>query len=53
MHKQQKIRSNRLGRAILTLIEMYDEAMKQDWIKNKEAWALYQTWRIFDEERDK
>lgn len=46
------IRSKRLGRAIPTLIEKYDEAMKLDWIKDKEAWALYQAWRIFDEERD-
>lgn len=52
MYKPQRIRSNRLGKAILTLIEKYDEAMKLDWIKDKEAWALYQAWRIFDEERD-
>lgn len=42
-------RSHVLGKAILMLVEKYDEAKKLDWIHNKVAWALYQTWRYFDE----
>lgn len=46
--KEEK-RSPVLGIAILALVEKYDEAKKLDWIHNKVAWALYQTWKKFDE----
>lgn len=51
MNKEEKSekRSPVLGVALLTLIEKYDEAKKLDWVHNKVAWALYQTWKRFDE----
>lgn len=38
-----------LDKAIKILKEQYEKAQKMDWIKNKIAWALYHTWKIFDE----
>lgn len=38
-----------LDKAIKLLKELYEKAQNMDWIKNKIAWALYHTWKIFDE----
>lgn len=37
-----------LEKAIELLREYYESALKNDYIKNKVAWALYQTWRRAD-----
>ena len=37
-----------LDRAIKVLTEKYAKAKKIGWIRNKIAYALYQTWKIFD-----
>lgn len=37
-----------IGQAIVLLIENYEYAKKQDYIINKVAWALYQTWKEAD-----
>ena len=39
----------KLDKAIKILKEQYEKAQKIDWIRNKIAYALYQTWKIFDE----
>ena len=38
-----------LDKAIKILKEQYEKAQNMDWIRNKIAWALYHTWKIFDE----
>ena len=38
-----------LDKAIKILKEQYEKAQKLDWVRNKIAYALYQTWKIFDE----
>ena len=38
-----------INKAIEVLKEKYERAQKLDWVKNKIAWALYQTWKKFDE----
>lgn len=38
-----------INKAIEVLKEQYERAQKLDWVQNKMAWALYQTWKIFDE----
>lgn len=38
-----------IDKAITILKEQYEKAQKIDWIRNKIAYALYQTWKIFDE----
>ena len=44
-------RRNRMtiGKAITILVDKYEYAKTQDWIINKVAWALYQTWKEVDE----
>lgn len=37
-----------IDKAIEILKEQYEKAQNMDWIKNKIAWALYQTCKIFD-----
>lgn len=37
-----------LDKAIEILKEQYEKAQKIDWVRNKIAYALYQTWKIFD-----
>ena len=37
--------------AIKILSENYGKALKMDYIKNKLAWALYQTWKKYDNRR--
>lgn len=37
-----------LDKAIKILKEQYEKAQKIDWVRNKIAYALYQTWKIFD-----
>jgi len=36
-------------KAILVFLKKYDYAVTQEWIINKVAWALYQTWKEADE----
>lgn len=38
-----------LDKAIKILKEQYEKAQHMDWVRNKIAYALYQTWKIFDE----
>ena len=38
-----------LNKAIKVLKEQYEKAKKMDWVRNKIAYALYQTWKIFDD----
>lgn len=38
-----------LTKAIKVLKEQYEKAQKIDWVRNKMAYALYQTWKIFDD----
>ena len=38
-----------IDKAITILKEQYEKTQKIDWIRNKIAYALYQTWKIFDE----
>lgn len=38
-----------IDKAIKILKEQYEKAQKIDWVRNKIAYALYQTWKIFDE----
>lgn len=38
-----------LTKAIKVLKEQYEKAKKKDWVRNPIAYALYQTWKIFDE----
>ena len=42
----------KLGRAIERLIENYQYAVKETWVIDKVAWALYQTWKEADVNRD-
>ena len=37
-----------LTKAIKILKEQYEKAKKIGWVRNKIAYALYQTWKIFD-----
>ena len=37
-----------LDKAIKILKEQYEKAQKIDWIRNNVAYALYETWKIFD-----
>ena len=37
-----------LNKAIKTLKEQYEKAKKIGWVQNPIAYALYQTWKIFD-----
>ena len=37
-----------VDKAIKVLKEQYERAVKLDFVKNKIAYALYQTWKIFD-----
>ena len=38
-----------IDKAIKVLKEQYEKVQKIDWVRNKIAYALYQTWKIFDE----
>ena len=38
-----------LTKAIKVLKEQYKKAKKIDWVRNPIAYALYQTWMIFDD----
>lgn len=38
-----------LTKAIKVLKEQYKKAKKIDWVRNPIAYALYQTWKIFDD----
>ena len=38
-----------LTRAIRELAKQYEKAEKLEFVRNKIAYALYQTWKIFDE----
>ena len=40
-----------LGKAIKVLTEQYEKAKKLEYVHNKIAYALYQTWKIFDGRR--
>lgn len=37
-----------IDKAIKVLQEQYEKAQNIDWVRNKIAYALYQTWKIFD-----
>ena len=37
-----------IDKAIKVLKEQYEKAQNIDWVRNKIAYALYQTWKIFD-----
>lgn len=41
----------KLGKAIERLLYYFQEAEKCDWVIDKVAWALYQTWKEADEKR--
>lgn len=38
-----------LTKAIKILKEQYEKAKKIGWVRNPIAYALYQTWKIFDD----
>lgn len=38
-----------LDKVIKVLKEQYEKAKKIGWIRNPIAYALYQTWKIFDD----
>lgn len=38
-----------LEKAIKELTKQYERAKKLEFVRNKIAYAFYQTWRIFDE----
>ena len=38
-----------IDKAIKVLKEQYERALKLDFVRNKIAYALYKTWKIFDE----
>ena len=40
-----------IDNVIAILSDNYIDALKQDYIKNKIAWALYQTWKKYDDRR--
>lgn len=40
--------SMRIDTAIRLLKKYYEQAIHNDYIKNKVAWALYQTWKEAD-----
>ena len=40
-----------IDESIKVLKEQYEKAKKLDFVKNKIAYALYQTWKIFDGRR--
>lgn len=42
---------NDLAKAIKVLTEQYEKAKKMDWVRKPIAYALYQTWKIFDERK--
>ena len=37
-----------IDKAIKVLREQYENALKLEWVRNKIAYALYQTWKVFD-----
>ena len=37
-----------IDKAIEELKKQYEKALELDFVKNKIAYALYQTWKIFD-----
>ena len=39
-----------LDKAIKVLKDEYEKAKKNGWIRNPIAYALFQTWKIFDEQ---
>jgi hypothetical protein len=42
---------NELDKAIELLEQNYEEAEGKDWIESPIAYALYQTWKVFDEKK--
>ena len=38
-----------LNKAIKVLKEQYEKSKKNPWVRNPIAYALYQTWKIFDD----
>lgn len=38
-----------LDKAIKELVKQYERAKNLEFVRNKIAYALYQTWKIFDE----
>lgn len=43
------VKDLRVKKAIQTLCEFYSTAKKSDYVQQPLAWALYQTWRTFNE----
>ena len=41
----------RLGTAIEKLVDNYKYASDKEWIRDKVAWALYQTWKEADDRK--
>ena len=42
---------NELDEAIELLRQNYEKAQGEYWITHPIAWALYQTWKVYDAER--
>lgn len=43
-------RTIELEKAIFILTKNYDRAQHLEYVRNKLAWALYQTWKYYDKE---
>ena len=41
-----------MDRAIQILRDLFEYACQQEWIRKPLAWALYQTWKVVDNERE-
>ena len=49
-NQQRRMSMTDLDKAIKTLKEQYEKAKKIGWVQNPIAYALYQTWKIFDKQ---
>lgn len=43
-------RQTELDRAVKILTAHYENAKRLPWVRAKMAWALYNTWKVFDRE---
>lgn len=48
--EKKKRQYQRIANMIADLLEFYEQANKSDWVRNPEAWALYQTWKRYNTE---
>ena len=50
--QQRRMSMTDLDKAIKVLKEQYEKVKKIGWIRNPIAYALYQTWKIFDKQEE-